>query len=223
MNNLIKVLSIFFLIFISLFIRTFNHNEFIFNIFITALSAIYIFFKANNINNERHYVTKYILIYFIWNMTYLSIKHSLNDFNNLIDTLLLKNVYLDILPSLALICIFIKISNNKKYLNVIFSLVFLILFIFTKNNIFLYSAIGITSNIINLSLKYINNKFLNTISEYNLGIYIFHKEFIRILLAFELLKYNNFIDLIGCLILIYMLCTIMCYFIKRIPIIRNII
>lgn len=223
MSKLFRTLSILALIFISVFTNLFNYNKNIVNILIILTTCIFCFFKGKDAYDDKSIRNKYIILYLIWNMSYLTFNNSFKDINNIIDTILLKRVYLDILPTLAISYIILSISKNKNIYKYIFILLLITLFIIFKNYIYLYSAIFIIGNLCTFKLKKINSKVLNLLDYTNIGIYILHKILLYILLTTKIISYGSISDLFGTIIFIYVIGFIICYYLKLWPIIRNII
>lgn len=223
MNKLFKVLSILTLIFISVFTNLFDYDKDIIKILTIIFTCIFCFFTGRTSYNDKKIRNKYILIYLIWNMSYLTFTNSLKDINNIINTLLLKEVYLDILPTLAISYIILSITKNNKIYKYISVILLGILFIIFNNYIFLYSLVFIIGNITTFKLKNINNRLLNLIDYTNIGIYILHKILLYLLINLNIISFNSISDLIGSVVFIYVIGFIISYYLKMWPLIRNII
>lgn len=223
MNKLFKVLSILTLIFISVFTNLFNYNKDIIKILTIIFTCIFCFFTGRTSYNDKRIRNKYIIIYLIWNMSYLTFTNSLKDINNIINTLLLKEVYLDILPTLAISYIILSITKNNKIYKYISIILLGTLFIIFNNYIFLYSLIFMIGSITTFKLKNINNKILDLIDYTNIGIYILHKILLYLLINLNIISFNSISDLIGSVVFIYVIGFIISYYLKMWPLIRNII
>lgn len=191
-------------------------------LFNIIFSSIYAFINTKE-QNGKYVFIRYIFMYFIWNMTYLTITN-INDIDNIKSTILFKNVYIDLLASNFISYTILYFTKNNKIINIIFSLIFIIISIYLKNPIYLYVSITIISKITkDIKFKSINNKFLDIINNYSLGIYIFHIFLLKIILKLNIINYNNISDLIGSIIFIYIIGIIISYYFKILPILRKLI
>ena len=223
MKKIIKCICIFALICINVYTYLFSYNEFITNNLILLFTLIFCILFGNESYKSYTSTLKYIIAYIFWNMNYLVFIKHINTLNSFIDTLLFKNVFIDILAILAIGNIILVIINNKKILNIIFTILFIILFIILKNNIFIYIVAFLIGNIIKLKDSInIKTNIFKIIDYSNIGILVFHY-----IILFLLIKGNiihpNISDYIGTIVLIYIVGISTSYYLKLFPIIRNII
>ena len=214
MNKLIRMLCLFSLICISVYTSLFRYNDVLINNLIIFITLTYSFFIGTESNPSKKSAIRYSIIYIFWNMNYLIFIKGISTLDGFISTLLLNNIYLDVLAVLAIGNIVILITKKNKYLNLILSIIALIAFILLKNYIFAYISIFLIGNILEFKNTSKNtNNFIDTFSSVHLSIYIIHKIFIYALLEMNLIT-ASISDLIGTVVLIYVLGFCFCYYIK---------
>ena len=223
MTKLIKCVCILLIISINVYIHLFSYNDILINLLITTLSLIFCFLLGKESYPYKTYTFKYLIIYIFWNMNYLVFIKHLNTLDGIVNTFLFKNVFIDILAVLALSNIILLITKNNNYLKLILSIIFIILYIILKNNIFIYVSIFLIGNILKLkdtiSIKTNIFKYLDSL---NIGILIFHYLILLILLSNQLI-HPNISDYIGTIVLIYVIGISTSIYIKLFPIIGEII
>ena len=223
MKKLIKCICIFALIFINVYIHLFSFNKTLIDILLITFNSIYCLFSGRESFPYKEDTFRYIFIYIFWNMNYLVFIKHLSSLDSLINTLLFKNVFIDILAVLAISNILLLIIKQKRILNIIFSCIFIILFIFLKNYIFIYVSIFLIGNILKLKdLFSVRTNIFKIIDYTSIGILIVHKLLLFLLIDSKVIS-SNISDFIGSIVLIYVIGFTLSYYIKQFPIIRNII
>ena len=214
MNKLIRMLCIFSLICISVYTSVFKYNDLLINNLIVFITLVYSFFIGTVSNCGKKNMIRYIIIYIFWNMNYLVFIKHINTTDSFISTLLLNNIYLDILAVLAVGNILLFITKKNKYLKLIFAIISMIGFMLLKNYIFTYISIFLIGNILKFkNVSKNTNNFINTFASLHLSIYIIHKIFIYLLVENKIIT-ASITDLIGTIVLIYILGFCFCYYIK---------
>ena len=223
MKKLIKCICIFALIFINVYIHLFSFNKTFIDILLITFTSIYCLFSGKESFPYKEDTFRYIFIYIFWNMNYLAFIKHLSSLDSLINTLLFKNVFIDILAVLAISNILLLIIKQKRILNIIFSCIFIILFIFLKNYIFIYVSIFLIGNILKIKdLFSVRTNIFKIIDYTSIGILIIHKLLLFLLIDSKVIS-SNISDFIGSIVLIYVIGFTLSYYIKQFPIIRNII
>ena len=211
------------LISINVYIHLFSYNELLINNLIIFFTLIFCLLLGKDSYPYKLNTIKYIIMYIFWNMNYLVFIKHLNTLDSIINTLLLKNVFIDILAVLAIGNILLLISKTHNYLKIIISCIFIILYIIFKNNIFIYTSIFLIGNILNLKdMMYIKTNIFKIIDYSNIGILIFHYIILFILLESKIIN-PSISDFIGTIVLIYVIGISLSTYIKIFPIIGEII
>lgn len=223
MKKIIKFLCIFALIFINVYIHMFPYNKSLVDILIIIFTSIFCLLLGRESYCYKHDMIKYIVIYIFWNMNYLFFVKHLSTLDCFINTLLFKNVFIDILAVLAIGNILLYIFKLNKNLNILFSIIFIILYIIFNINVFIYVSIFLIGNILKLKdLIGVKGNFFKIMDNLNIGILILHK------LVLYLVLNSNFItptisNFIGTIVLIYVVCTAITFYVKAYPLIGDII
>lgn len=222
MNKLIRIFSILVLIFISVFSSLYSYNSFLINILIIVFSSLFCFFTGRDMDSND-FSFKYIILYIFWNMNYLVFIKHLGTLNSFINTFLLKDVYIDLLATLAIVNIILLILKDKKLIKLIMSILFLICSIIFKNNIFLYVFITLIGNLCTFkSLFKIYNPIITTLDYLDISILILHRIFLFLLIDNKVIS-SNISDLLGTIVLIYVFGFCISYYLKIFPVIRKLI
>ena len=223
MKKIIKCLCILALIAINVYIHLYDYNELLVNNLILSFTLIFCLLLGKDSFAYRPDAIKYILIYIFWNMNYLVLIKHFSSLDGIINTLLFKNVAIDILAVLAIGNILLLIINHRQILNIIFSIIFLILFIIFKNTIFIYVTVFLIGNILKIKdLFAVRGNIFKTIDYLSVGILIFHKIALYLLINSNIIK-STTSDFIGTIVLTYIVGIVISYYIKAYPIIREII
>ena len=223
MKKLIKCVCIFALIFINVYMHLFSYNNTLMDILIILFTSLFCFISGKESYKDTFNTIKYIIIYIFWNMNYLVFVRHFSSLDGIINTLLLKTVFIDILAVLAFSNILLIICNRKKFINIILSFIFLILFIFLKNNIFIYTSFFLIGNTLSIKdIIGIKTNIFKIIDYVNIGILISHRLVLFLLIDSKVIS-SSISDFIGALVLIYVIGIAISYYIKVIPIVRDII
>lgn len=231
MRNTLKSLSIFMIVSTYFCSILFDINI---NIITIIFTSLYIFIEGSTIikyNSKiwlKNYILKFTIMLLFWNITYLVINNGIfinnSDLLDIIkNTILLKNIHFDLLESLLICYLFIPFINKKKLL-IIIEIILLPSFILFKNSMILYIFIFIIGMLLNnIKYKKSNNTIVNVLNKYNISIYIFHKFIIDILIYSNIISINNIPDLIGSLVLTYIIGIIIGIYMNFLPFIRKLI
>lgn len=229
MNNILKTISILGIIIITLVNTLFEINNEITFILEIVFSSIFLFFLGiESSNKNKKEFIRYLIIFLIWNTTYFVIKDGIFISNSkvlsiLLDSILLKKVYLNILPAVTLGYLISIFTNNKKFISIIFQIVLVSLSIFFKNVILLLCSVFLFGRLLNYKNKStININLFNFFNKYNFIIYILHKFILDLLIYLNIVKYHSISDLFGSLIIIYIIGLIIGYYFIVFPIINKI-
>lgn len=223
MKKLIKCLCILALITINVYIHLFSYNELLINNLIILFTLIFCLLLGRDSYSYKKHTIKYVIMYIFWNMNYLVFIKHLNTIDSLINTLLFKNVFIDILAVLAISNIILLITKTNRISKLIISCGFILLYILLKNNIFIYTSILLIGNILPIKdVIPIRTNIFKTIDYLNIGILIIHYAVLFLLLNSQLI-HSNISDFIGTIVLIYVIGISTSYYIKVFPIIGEII
>ena len=223
MKKLIKCVCIFALIFINVYMHLFSYNNTLMDILIILFTSLFCFISGKESYKDTFNTIKYIIIYIFWNMNYLVFVRHFSSLDGIINTLLLKTVFIDILAVLAISNILLLICNRKKFINIILSFILLILFIFLKNNIFIYTSFFLIGNTLSIKdIIGIKTNIFKIIDYVNIGILISHRLILFLLIDSKVIS-SSISDFIGAIVLIYVIGIAISYYIKVIPIVRDII
>ena len=234
MKTIIKFLSLFGLILTNYINLLFSIEKTIIIILNIIFISLFVFIEGNKIKTFnkkiwlKNYILKYVILLLFWNVTYLVIKQGLfinnkEFFEIAIDTILLKNIIFELFKILIICYLFIPLVNKKIFL-IIAEIISIILLLIFKDFIFIYISIFILGMLLNsIIIKNSKNKILNIINDHSDAIYIFHIFLIQILLILNIISKNNISDLIGALVLTYLIGTLSSIYFKFLPIIRNLL
>ena len=223
MKKIIKCVCILALISINVYIHLFSYNELLINNLIIIFSLIFCLLLGKESYPYKSNTFKYIIIYIFWNMNYLVFIRHLSTLDSFINTLLLKNVFIDILAVLALGNILLLFTKTNNYLKIILSFIMIIMYLLLKNNIFIYTSIFLVGNVLKLKdIIDIKTNIFNIIDSYNIGIFIIHYIVLFLLLNSRLIN-PNLSDYIATIVLIYVIGIPLSAYIKVFPIISEII
>lgn len=228
MNNIFKTISIFAVILISIISTLLKIDNIFIFILDIIFSSIFIFYIGRE--NKRHTgFLKHMIIFLFWNITYFVIKDGFIISNDkLIDILknsiLLKDVFLNILPAIAYGYLLSIFTNEKISTSIIFQIILVGLSIYFSNEIFFLCAVFLFGRLFDDRKKLdINNSFFEFFNNFNFGIYIFHKFILDLLIYFNIAKYGSISDVFGSLVIIYIISLIIGYYSIHLPIIRKLI
>lgn len=226
MNNILKTISIFGLIIITLTSTLFNINNYVTLVLEIIFSSIFMFYIGKESNGQKGFI-KFLIIFLFWNITYFVIKNGIFISNDklldiIIDSILLKNVYLSILPAIAYGYLLDIFTFGRKPVSIIFQIILVVLSIYLKNIIFLLCAVFLFGKSFK-NKNIIHTSFFDFFNNFNFSIYILHKFILELLIYLNITKLNSISDLFGSLVIIYIISLIFGYYAIHLPIIKNLI
>lgn len=228
MNNIFKTISIFAVVLITIIstlLKINNHIIFILNI---IFSSIFLFYIGRESKKQNGFL-KYMIIFLFWNITYYVIKNGVIISNDkLLDILknsvLLKDVFLNILPAIAYGYFLSIFTKDTKSISIVFQIILVGLSIYFNNEIFFLCAVFLFGRLFNNKKKLdIDNNFFDFFNNFNFTIYVFHKFILDLLIYFNIAKYGSISDVFGSLVIIYIISLIIGYYLIHLPIIKNLI
>lgn len=226
MNNILKTISILVLVIITLLSALFNINNYLILALEIVFSSIFIFYIGKESNKKKGFI-KFFIIFLFWNITYFVIKNGIFISNDklldiIVNSILLKNIYLNILPAIAFGYLLNIFTFKKKYINIVFQIILIILAIYLKNIIFLLCAVFLFGRLFK-NKNIIHTSFFDFFNNINFTTYILHKFILELLMFLNIIKTNSISDFFGSLIIIYIISLIFRYFMIYLPIIKNLI
>lgn len=224
--KLIKIILVFLLIGLNIISKLYSINSSIYNIIVIVLTSFLIFIIAQD-NNKKN-IINYISMFLFWNITFSVVELPVLRTSNLLKiisyTISLKYIYLDIFAALFIGSILQIIVSNKKFINIIFEIILICFSIKLDNVILFYSAIYLLSTLLKLPKDLNKKSYIFTIlNNLSLGLFLFHKIIINLIINFNIIKSNNIFDCIGAIVLTYLLGFILSFSLKTRPILNNII